>query len=195
MPLPLAFCFPLSAASFETASGEEGWRAERRGGLTGGGSHDPHRIAKLRTPCASLRRGPFGLVVVGPPAQIGHEWTLLPLGVRGSVEAGGRAFGEDVKHVLAASALRVGVVLLGARSPIGFAGHRVDWNLAEEPVLGVGVPPDRYALHQGLEVGRISKGIRFYRDHAAVGKVLVAVDGFAHHAQIAAEVRFPSTLN
>src|ERR1019366_294267 len=34
MPLPLAFCFPLSAASFETASGEEGWRRRRRGGLS-----------------------------------------------------------------------------------------------------------------------------------------------------------------
>ena len=109
---------------------------------------------------------------------------VLPCGVLRSVECGSGALGMDVEYVLAAEGVGVGVVLIGAESPFGGAGHGVDGDAAKELDLFV-LYVD--AVDQGFKVRGIAEAVGLDLHGSFVGGVFVAVDGFAHLPEVPAE--------
>src|SRR3990172_11732374 len=61
-----------------------------------------------------------------------EEDSTLPLTVFRSIESHGTRLGEHIVDVLASPDAGVGLVLIGAHSPFGGIGHRVDGNPAQE---------------------------------------------------------------
>src|SRR5215469_3630331 len=90
----------------------------------------------------------------------------------------------DVEDVLTTEGVRVGVVLVGAEAPFGVAGHRVGGDLAQETYL---FSLDVDSADEGVEVGRIAKGVCLDLEGSFIGSVLVFVDGGPHFPEVAAE--------
>src|SRR5580704_1146245 len=58
----------------------------------------------------------------------------------------------NVKHVLLAPRVGIWIILHRAQPPLGVAGHRIDWNLAQETNL---LPLHVYAFDWRIEIRRI----------------------------------------
>src|SRR5262245_37494108 len=101
----------------------------------------------------SIKVNPAGLPA---PSGLRPRTRKLPVTVLGAVQALGLAEGVDVPHVLAAPARLVGIVLVAALSPFGLARHGVDGDAAQELQLEVDAAHLVHALHQGVEVRRIT---------------------------------------
>src|ERR1700736_1078642 len=106
-------------------------------------------------------------MTTGRDGSVMDSW--LPCGVFCSVECSALALAVDVEYVLAAEGVRVGVVLIGAKAPIGGAGHGIDWDAAEEFNLFV-LNVD--AVDQGFEVRGIAEAVSLDLHGAFVGGVL-----------------------
>src|SRR5271166_4099950 len=116
----------------------------------------------------------------------------LPRLVLRPVQSGAVRLGVNVEDALSAPGIRVRVVLHGAQAPFRLAGHRIHRNSPQKTqLLAVGI----HALDQCLQIGRITLAVKLSLESAAIGRVLVPVDGVAHLPQIVAQVPLLAALN
>src|SRR5579872_2290488 len=116
----------------------------------------------------------------------------LPLAVASPIGSLFAGFTENIKNVLTAPTGGIGVVLIAAHSPFGFAGERIARNPAQEPhLLILGAARQLHAVHQYVERFRIAVGALFDgSERIAVGVVFVLIDGPAYIVQGEAELAF-----
>src|SRR5262245_39407222 len=94
-------------------------------------------------------------------------FTILPILVFSSVEGGAVERRVDVEHVLPAPACRVRFVLIRPLSPVVLLRHWIDRDAPQELQLAAGrVVLHRHAVHQLLEVGRITFAARLDLERA-----------------------------
>src|SRR5215470_12007176 len=112
----------------------------------------------------------------------------LPIGIRSPIQCPALALGIDVENVLAAPASGVRVVLHGAHPPVRLSRHGINRDLAQELVRGRIRSFQLHALHQRVEVGWVTEAVGFWRNHAAVGEVLVAINRLAQIAKVSPQL-------
>src|SRR5215469_2196563 len=117
-----------------------------------------------------------------------------PIGIRGPIQCPALALGIDVENVLATPATGVWVVLHGAHPPVPLSRHGIHGDLAQELVLGRSRSFQLHALHQGVEIGRVTEAVGLGRNHAAVGEVLVAINRLAQIAQVSPQLELTQPL-
>src|SRR5256885_1791512 len=114
----------------------------------------------------------------------------LPIGVLGAIERRTRRLRVYVKHVLAAPARRIRIVLNGTQSPVGLPRHGVHRNLPQKTNLPIAAGAELHSLHQSLQVWWIAFTPYFHADLVSVGRVFVSVDGVLHFAEITPKLSF-----
>src|SRR5581483_5980994 len=118
--------------------------------------------------------------------------SVSPCIVFRAVERRALALGVYVKDVLPTPGCRIGIVLIGAQSPVGVAGHRIDRNAAQEAQL---LALHIHTVDQSLHIWWISKAVDFCLKSTAIGSVFVTIDGVAHLPQITAKLDLLLALN
>src|ERR1035441_2537193 len=83
---------------------------------------------------------------------------VLPLGIRRAIGTLFGCLGIYVEHVLAAPALRLGLVLVAAQAPLVLAGERIAGDAPEEAHLGPLGVIHLHAFHQHLQALGIAVG-------------------------------------
>ena len=92
----------------------------------------------------------------------------------------------------AETALLCVLLLRGPQTPVRLPRHGIYGNAPKEAqFLAVGI----HALDQGFQVGRISLAVKLNLKCAAVGRVLVAINGVSHLPEIAAQLALLAALD
>src|SRR5580698_1227150 len=139
----------------------------------------------LFTNSSSISRAPFPVLFPNPCLS-------LPVRVLGAIQSRGLRLGIHVEDALPAERIRCRVILHRAHAPFCFAGHGIDGNAAQKAdFLALHID----SLHQRVEIRRTVLSIYFGLERAAVGRILVVVDGVAHLPQIAAKLSFAIALD
>src|SRR6266850_5009164 len=122
-------------------------------------------------------------ISVNPRARDLDVTTIYPLPVLifRVVQSRAVRLGIHVEDVLTAPRLRSGIVLHGTHAPLVLAGHRIARDFAQEPQL---FAANIYPRHQRIEIRWILFAANLGLKSAAVGSVLIAVDGVAEHPEI-----------
>src|SRR5581483_7169522 len=88
----------------------------------------------------------------------------LPFAIASPIGSFLVGFTVHIEDVLAAPTLGIGIILIAAHAPFGFAGERIDGDAAEEPQLLVfGAVGHLHPLHEDIERFRITVGALFDR--------------------------------
>src|SRR5579863_5979356 len=101
----------------------------------------------------------------------------LPVLILGAVERCARRFGVNVENVIAIPGVRSGIVLHGAHSPLGIAGHGIDGNAAQELQF---FSADVHSIDQSIQVRRIAFRANLNLEGVPVSRVFVAVNRVPH---------------
>src|SRR6266550_1443302 len=143
--------------------------------------------ASNSTPRRFLNDGP--LVRIRDNISISNP-VELPIRILGPIERRTRRLRVYVKHVLAAPARRIRIVLNGTQPPFGLPGHGVHWNLSQKTNLPVAACAELDSLHQRFQVRWIAFAPDFHANLIPVGRIFVTVDRILYLPEVVVKLRF-----